>query len=354
MESDSAAAHRYYEAVRNEGVDLFLEKRTTCPWCGSPALTPRLHTVDLIQGKDGQFVLDACKACAHVFQNPRLSKDGLEYYYRDFYDGLGKERMRAAFAGRRSTYRQRARAVSPIEKDPALWLDVGAGYGHFCESAQEVFPRTRFHGSDSSEGIDDALRSGRVIEAFREPLSALSQRLEGRYDVVSMYHYLEHTASPREELRQAAALLKPQGLLVIEVPNSDCPMSRWLGRYWLPWLQPQHLHFVPAENLIKELTSLGFHIEHFDTAAPHDPIDLCAALLLWLNGILPPVNVPWRTQPPSLAARISRRVARLLALPLLIIARCLDLGLVGPLLKMSHRGNAYRLIVRKGRGCGSR
>jgi len=340
-------AKRYYERLRHDDPSFFLEERIDCPWCNSTDITRHLHTVDLIQQKQGWFALDRCRRCLHIFQNPRLSGTGLSYYYRDFYDGLGATKMRKGFAARGSTYRRRARAVAAVESSPALWLDVGTGYGHFCETARTIFPNTSFHGIDASDGIDDGLKSGRIDVAFKEPLEVLAARYPERYDVVSMYHYLEHTTDPRIELRHAVQLLKPGGLLVIEVPNTQSPMARWLGRYWLPWLQPQHLHFVPASNLAREMVSLGFTVEHCDSGDPHDPLDLTGALLLALNAKLPKGNAPWHSGSAGRLSLLVRSAAWPLAMPFLVIARYIDLAVLGPLLRLSQRGNAYRLIARK-------
>lgn len=347
MDSEIEQARHYYKKQRHDDAALFLKERNDCPWCNSADITRHLHTVDLIQQKGGQFVLDRCRCCQHIFQNPRLSEIGLSYYYRDFYDGLGAGKMRDQFASRRRTYQRRASAVATIEPNPSLWLDVGGGYGHFCETARAVFPHTQFHCTDASNGIDDGLAYGRIAAGYKESLEALGARYAERYDVVSMYHYLEHTTEPRAELRHAARLLKPEGLLVIEVPNTRSLMSRWLGRYWLPWLQPQHLHFVPSANLAVEMVSLGFRIEHCDSGTPHDPLDLTTALLLALNAKLPEGDSPWRSAPASRASRLVRRAVFFLALPFVAVARCIDLAFLGPLLRLSQHGNAYRLIARK-------
>ncbi|BDU18889.1 class I SAM-dependent methyltransferase [Dyella sp. GSA-30] len=350
MTRDIELAQRYYKQFRYDDPALFLEERNDCPWCNSLDITRHLDSVDLIKQKQGRFVLDRCRHCLHIFQNPRLSEAGLGYYYRDFYDGLGATKMRKTFAGRRGTYRRRARAIAAVDPHPAFWLDVGTGYGHFCETARTVFPDTRFHGIDASEGIDDGLKTGRIHAAFKESLAVMSARYPECYDVISMYHYLEHTTDPKAQLRHAADLLKPGGLLVIEVPNTHSPMSRWLGRYWLPWLQPQHLHFVPSPNLAREMIALGLSIEHCDSGDPHDPLDLTGALLLALHAKLPRENAPWSSTSAGRISLCVRAAAWLLALPFLAIARVVDLVLLGPLLRLSQRGNAYRLIARKPKG----
>src|SRR5205085_2632532 len=93
-------AQAWYAAHLREDPARFLEpERDTCPWCASSNLSVRIRMGDLIQGKPGEFTLSRCRTCRHVFQNPRLSLEGLEFYYRDFYDGLGQEVMEPVFDG---------------------------------------------------------------------------------------------------------------------------------------------------------------------------------------------------------------------------------------------------------------
>jgi hypothetical protein len=85
--SDPFEARRaYYQTELARGVGRFLEpRRDTCPWCGSTDLSVRLWTSDLTQRKPGRFTLEQCGTCRHIFQNPRLTPAGLDFYYRDFY-----------------------------------------------------------------------------------------------------------------------------------------------------------------------------------------------------------------------------------------------------------------------------
>ena len=136
-----------YEALLAEGTDRFFEApATNCPICNSPSIGMRLETTDLLQRKPGRFRLDECGECGHVFQNPRLSLEGLDFYYRDFYDGLGESDTDGMFAISDRAYRDRARMVAR-HGHPKRWLDVGGGHGHFCLIAAEELPTPTSTGS---------------------------------------------------------------------------------------------------------------------------------------------------------------------------------------------------------------
>ncbi|MET8583818.1 class I SAM-dependent methyltransferase [Streptomyces collinus] len=343
-----AALRPAYRAALAGGTDRLLGPRsTTCPWCGSARLAVRLRTTDLLQHKPGHFTLDRCADCGHVFQNPRLTQEGLEFYYRDFYDGLGEQRMSGTFGGRTAMYRDRAEAMAPHDPTPKNWLDVGTGHGHFCEAARTVLPDTTFDGLDFTDGVELAAREGRVAHAYRGAFPDLAPELAARYDVVSMFHYLEHSTDPDRELRAAHEVVRPGGHLLIEVPDPQSRYARLLGRWWLPWLQPQHLHFVPVANLRQRLTALGFTVVAEQHAEPHDPVDLLAAVWLALDHAAPREDAPWLPVPPGALRRATRAALLLAGVPVLLTATLLDRIAIRPLAERLGLSNAYRLVARR-------
>ncbi|MFI9723349.1 methyltransferase domain-containing protein [Streptomyces sp. NPDC052396] len=323
-------------------------KRTVCPWCGSSRLRTRLRTVDLLQHKPGTFVIDQCRDCSHSFQNPQLTPEGLDFYYRDFYDGLGAAQAEWVFGaqGSRKRYLAGARALLPFGT-PRRWLDVGTGYGHFPQTARTVLPATVFDGLDLGEGVEEARNQGRIAEAYQGLLTELAPKLEARYDAVSMFHYLEHSTDPRAELTAARTVLAPGGHLIIEVPDPECVMSRILGRWWTGYFQPQHQHLIPLANLRRELESLGCAVVAVGRREPHIRAELTGAAALALGHFLPPADDPWRARPPSRLQRTAREALFWSAVPLIAGVYGLD-QLLAPLLSRTRFSNAYRIVARSG------
>ncbi|WP_344245412.1 class I SAM-dependent methyltransferase [Actinocorallia libanotica] len=340
---DSEADRRRYQADLAQGVERFLQpRRTDCPWCASTRIRVLLHSPEFVQHKPGRFTLERCADCGHVFQNPCLNEAGLEFYYRDFYDGLGAELCDRVMdsAGLCRAYLRRARMLPP-GTEPRTWLDVGTGHGHFCRSARQVWPNVRFDGLDQSESVLKAQKLGWIHHAYQGTFPQRAEELAGSYDVVSMHHYLEHTADQHRQLDTAARVLRPGGHLLIEVPDPQCLPARLLGRYWFSWMQPQHLHFAPEANLTRALQDRGFTI-----VAVHRRRARLGQDFVWAPGLLagnlhPPVDRPWSPRRPHPGDRLLRLILLALAVPVMPVGLLADwtLGL------LSRRSNTYRILA---------
>ncbi|MBB5120201.1 methyltransferase type 12 [Streptomyces eurocidicus] len=335
-----------YRAALAQGVDRFLcAPRTTCPWCDAGRLRHRLHTTDLLQRKPGRFTLDQCLGCGHIFQNPRLNEDGLDFYYRDFYDGYWEERAGETWASLRRAYEERA-AFAARHVRPKTWLDVGTGHGHFCAAAADRFPGTVFDGLDRGNGVELAARRGWIDRAHRGLFADLAPTLADAYDMVSMQHYLEHTIDPQRELRAAARVVRPGGHLFIEVPDPECRFGRALGRWWMPWFQPQHLHLMPLANLRRHLEGLGFTVVAQQRCNFNGPVNLLYSTYLRLHNAAPAPDAPWFPTAPSRLRRNARKAVFLGALPLLVAMKAAD-HLAGLLPSGARVTDAYRLLARR-------
>jgi hypothetical protein len=296
--------------------------------------------------------MEQCGTCQHIFQNPRLTPNGLKFYYRDFYDGLGQKLMDEVskgaeqFSGGQRSHRGRINMLKPFTT-PRAWLDVGAANGQFCQLARDVWPDTIFDGLDQGVSVEEAQQRGWIDRSYRGEFIALAGELTGRYDVVSMHHYLEHTREPFDELDTAAKVLPGGGYLLIELPDPEAFFSHVLGRWWLPWLQPQHQHMIPMRNLVQALTDRGFSAVAIERGPAHQVgADLCAALALALIALAPDPRLPWLASEPTRWRTLRHTAVWAVGRPLLVGTYFLEV-LLGPVLRRTRGGNAYRVLARK-------
>jgi SAM-dependent methyltransferase len=78
------------------------------------------------------------------------------------------------------------------------------------------------------------------------------------FDQVVIWHVLEHLADPRETLEEVHRILKPNGRVVVSVPNFSSLQARWAGPAWFHLDLPRHLFHFPVEALRMLLENTGF------------------------------------------------------------------------------------------------
>jgi len=339
-------ARSYYETELARGVDRFLgERLSACPWCGGGDLRRRTVCRDLRQFKPGHFPLDECEGCGHVFQNPPVTDEGLTFYYRDTYDGLNAERAEANLGSMGEMYHRRASTVADHRPDqPRRWLDVGTASAHFCETAATLFPQTVFDGLDMSDGVLAGEKAGRIETGYQGQFPDLSGDLRGRYDQVSMFHYLEHTRDPKADLDAAVEVLTDDGWLLIEQPDPQAPAARLFGSWWAGWNQPEHLNMITRDNLVAALEERGMEVVAVVRREAHIPLEAFIVLATILNRIAPGDVAPWRRESSPRVAAVRRLIGKALFAPLVPLTRLVDRVLLPRVL---HSYHAYRILARK-------
>jgi SAM-dependent methyltransferase len=80
------------------------------------------------------------------------------------------------------------------------------------------------------------------------------------FDVILLSHTFEHLFSPRETLTRIRQLLKPDGIVVLTVPNVGSLEARLFGRWWVAWDPPRHLYHFEKVTVGKLLQLAGFYV----------------------------------------------------------------------------------------------
>ncbi|AOW86586.1 MULTISPECIES: class I SAM-dependent methyltransferase [Streptomyces] len=188
--------------------------RADCPWCGSRRLRTRLRREEPGPGTPGRPVLERCADCRYGFWNPPAAAE--------------PPLLRAAV---RLRHRSAARALFRRCPGPESWLDVGTGDADFPCTARAYFPYTSFDGLDATHRVLRARAAERVEEAYVGRLTDphIAARLRARYDVVSLFQYLERLPDPRAELRAAVSVLRPGGHLLVDAADPRRPLPVGLG-----------------------------------------------------------------------------------------------------------------------------
>jgi 2-polyprenyl-3-methyl-5-hydroxy-6-metoxy-1,4-benzoquinol methylase len=238
----------------------------SCPACSAAAAFLYDGSDRLFGLVPGSFPLYRCSGCECIFQFPLPEERALGAYYPDDYwwagnrqSGGGGTLKRLERIYREFVARDHVRFLVRCARQRAvrspLLLDVGCGNGTILAVARRSGFRT--FGMDRSAHAVAAARKLYNLDVRRGDIGA--PVWEGMsFDFVSLFHVLEHLPDPRAALRYAAALLRPHGSLIVQVPNVASAQARVFGRRWYGLDVPRHVINYSPRALEIVLRECGF------------------------------------------------------------------------------------------------
>lgn len=220
---------------------------THCPACGSSKIQPVLSAKDYTaSGKT--FSIWHCGDCSLRFTQDAPGADGIGEYYKseDYISHSNTSRgliNRLYQAVRRKTLRQKRKLVCNITgKQQGRLLDVGSGTGSFVEEMKAS--GWQVIGIEPDEGARTVARHQFNCEL--KDLEALLTLSPHSFDVITLWHVLEHVHELPVHLLQLKTLLKDEGRLIIAVPNYTSFDGSVYQQFWAAYDVPRHLyHFSP-------------------------------------------------------------------------------------------------------------
>lgn len=243
-----------------------------CYGCGGERRRHAVAAEDDLTGKPGTFTFVECLDCGLVYQHPRVPLSLIAAYYDDDYISHRRRRdwglltplfERAMSAHDRAKLALVRRALTLGAGAEAL--DVGCGSGSFLHRLH-VETGARVTGVDFK---DLSHLPWFAPVDFRQGLFYEQELGRDRFDLITMWHFLEHDYDPRRSLATARDLLRPgAGRLIVEVPRLDSVSARLFGRRW-PGLQaPQHTVLYTREQLLRFVREAGLEVvEHLPWGA---------------------------------------------------------------------------------------
>jgi SAM-dependent methyltransferase len=145
-------------------------------------------------------------------------------------------------------------------------VEVGPGIGGFAALAQDAGYDVEAIEMDA--GASTFLASVVGIKVYQTGDAAGALRREGPFDVVAMWHVIEHLPDPFETLRAVAGALAPGGVALIAAPNPDALQFRLFGPRWTHLDAPRHLFLIPIPALLEAASTLGLEIAAVTTTDP--------------------------------------------------------------------------------------
>lgn len=243
--------------------DAGMFESVACLSCGTSAATFFIEAEDDLTGLPGRFTFVQCAACGLVYQGNRLTVEHIKRYYGDSYIahqapkrwGVMAPLFAAAMGSLDRAKLRIVRRYTTVGPQSAV-LDVGCGSGSFLQ-------RLQAETGCSAAGVDFvdlSTRSELRGKEFHHGLFYDQQVGRDRFDLITMWHFLEHDYDPRRSLAHARAALAPYGRLIVEVPRLDSLSFRLFRDRW-PGLQaPQHTTLYTRASLLSMMERAGLEV----------------------------------------------------------------------------------------------
>lgn len=231
-----------------------------CPLCSSERIATFVRTSDFFLSGE-KFDISECHECGHLFTNPQPLPEQLPLYYQSEKYLSHKEKAESFYEkiyaairwlNLRTKYGQVTRGLQKGQL-----LDYGCGRGDFLSLAKEK--GWVCTGIEQDEDARKFAQNNAQLDVF--PPDEVFYDFTHRFDLITMFHVLEHIPDPHNLLEQINSWLKPGGRLAVALPNPLSFDAKYYGKYWAAWDVPRHLHHFKPSVITATARSHGFELQ---------------------------------------------------------------------------------------------
>ena len=223
------------------------KRLTKCPLCKSGLFLNHFDATDHSVSKE-TFRLCKCSNCDLIFTNPRPDEETIGKYY-EFDDYISHQDKSNNLTNtvykqvRKITIKGKIELLNQYSPENAEVLDYGCGTGYFLQTAQNKGYRT--------SGIEPNDKAREIASSFGLEISKNLDEIESskKYDIITLFHVLEHVHGMRNTLKKLINRLKKNGTLIIAVPNIDSWDSQNYKNHWAALDVPRHLYHFNQKSM---------------------------------------------------------------------------------------------------------
>lgn len=217
-----------------------------CPICKSNLFQSFLTCEDFTSSHE-KFELKKCSSCTFIITSPRPDSNQLSHYYKSeqYISHTNKSAGlldNIYLLARNFTLRWKVNLLNNYRKTNAsAILDYGCGTGQFLSICKDNGWKIAGYEPSEKPRMMASQITGTNIADDHHTLA------REKYDAITLWHVLEHVSELNSTIELLASLLKPNGVLLIAVPNHQAHDALYYKNYWAAFDVPRHLwHFNTA------------------------------------------------------------------------------------------------------------
>jgi len=274
-----------------------------CPLCGEGKSKKVITASDRMLRQQTLWCYRQCRTCEHLFLSPHPNlKDIGKYYPQEYYAFNTPKERKTVIDTRKNDVKSRLRMIVlkefrgydhlepcfvygptikqlarvlkfrwkwiPTFEGKGVLLDIGCGSGSYISWLQGLQLGWQGYGVEIDRKAVEKARA-RGLEVFCGPLK-LANFQSAFFDLIRLNHVFEHIPEPIPELREMHRILKPNGKLMMELPNIKSINYRLFKKFWFHLDPPRHMNHYRPTVISSILKNEGFRVIGIRTnASPH-------------------------------------------------------------------------------------
>ncbi len=245
---------------------------TNCNLCGTDYHKAHfLYSTPERYSYKEKFNLVKCPTCGLVYVNPRPYRDEMKQYYppdyhqRPLTGQASPEKSTIWGIGWKDAIGKKIEPILKIHPSRGRILDIGAGDGSVIKFMEGL--GWEGWGIEPIENCVEYAREKLGLKNFvkcsAEDINSVFKE-ENFFDVITMFHVLEHLHNPLSVLQKIKSYLKPDGFLIIEVPNFASFEAMIFRSAWVGISAPLHLYHFTPKTLSTLLEKSGYSVKKIE------------------------------------------------------------------------------------------
>jgi 2-polyprenyl-3-methyl-5-hydroxy-6-metoxy-1,4-benzoquinol methylase len=136
-------------------------------------------------------------------------------------------------------------------------LDVGCGTGHFLSICQ----KSNWHVTGIEPNTNARTIANKATNNSVHHTNELPTLEKSSFDIITLWHVLEHLPDLEKQISLFKSLLRPNGRLIIAVPNHKSFDAKYYNSFWAAYDVPRHLWHFNTPSLSKLMLKYGLQLD---------------------------------------------------------------------------------------------
>lgn len=195
-----------------------------------------------------------------TFPQPKTNQLSEYYKTEDYISHTDAKRNwfeKAYHLVRRFSLKQKLKLINGFKTETKTLLDVGCGTGDFLKTAKE----NNWIVSGIEPNADARSIANQKTDNSVFDIEQLNNFESNSFDVITLWHVLEHLPDLEYQISILKKLLKPKGRLVVAVPNYKSFDANYYNQFWAAYDVPRHLWHFDQISISKLFASIDMEIE---------------------------------------------------------------------------------------------